>query len=163
TWTPEAAMPALPTPQQQASETLPAGKPRFFDLARDARRSMFLEVVEGGLFGIETLARLKTSLLLSSLFLTGLVSASYNGSGQIGAREGLAAEPTREDVAPGAAPLARPLPPRGNTRRCRYARCGAPHARRNARHAGRTWAACADLRSDPEIPMAGAGGEGCAA
>jgi len=81
TWTPETALPALPTPQQQASETLPAGKPRFFDLARDARRSMLLEVPEGGLYRIETLGRLKTSAHVSTPFLPGPASASDNGPG----------------------------------------------------------------------------------
>src|SRR5206468_412250 len=81
TWTPEAAQPALPTPQQQASETLPAGRPRFFDLARDARRSMLLEAPEGGLYRIETLGRLKTAAYVSTPFLPGLASASDNGPG----------------------------------------------------------------------------------
>src|SRR5262249_3918095 len=44
TWMPDATPPELPTPQPQASETLPAGKPRFFELVRNERLSMILEV-----------------------------------------------------------------------------------------------------------------------
>src|SRR5262245_50493632 len=81
TWTPDATPPELPTPQPQASETLPAGKPRFFELARNERRSMILEVQEGGLYRIETLGRLKTSAQVSTPFVPDLVSASDNGPG----------------------------------------------------------------------------------
>src|SRR5262249_62281337 len=80
-WMPDAALPELSTPQQQASETLPAGKLRFFDLARNERRSMILEVQEGGLYRIETLGRLKTSAQVSTPFVPDLASASDNGPG----------------------------------------------------------------------------------
>ncbi len=81
TWTPDAAPPGLPTPQPQASETLPAGKPRFFDLARNERRTLILEVQEGGLYRVETLGRLKTSAQVSTPFVPDLASASDNGPG----------------------------------------------------------------------------------
>jgi uncharacterized protein len=81
TWTPAAALLELPTPQQQVSETLPASQPRFFDLARDERRSMLLEVQEGGLYRVETLGRLQTALQVSTPFVPGLASASDNGPG----------------------------------------------------------------------------------
>jgi uncharacterized protein len=81
TWIPEAAPPEFPRLLQQASETLPAGQPRFFNLARDEQRSMLLEVREGGLYRIETLGRLQTSAQVSTPFLPGLASASDNGPG----------------------------------------------------------------------------------
>src|SRR5262249_62202384 len=52
-----------------------------FDLARGERRSMLLEVQEGGLYRVETLGRLKTAVQVSTPFVPGLASASDNGPG----------------------------------------------------------------------------------
>lgn len=81
TWTPEVILPELPTSRPQVSETLPAGKPRFFDLMRGEQRSMLLEVQEGGLYRIETRGRLQTSVRVSTPFVPNLAAATDNGPG----------------------------------------------------------------------------------
>ncbi|MBB3650065.1 hypothetical protein FHX14_006308 [Rhizobium sp. BK619] len=79
-WQPDAAAAqkiASPTP----ASPLIAGQPQFFDLAEDAQKSYRLEVAEGGLYRIETLGRLQTSLRLGTSFLPGLGEAADNGDG----------------------------------------------------------------------------------
>ncbi|MGE3536122.1 MAG: lysozyme inhibitor LprI family protein [Candidatus Tectimicrobiota bacterium] len=81
-WRPEVTRAAaLPTSQPQSSVTLVAGVPHFFDLAQEQSRSMLLDVTEGGLYRLETLGRLHTSLQLSTPFVPDLASASDNGPG----------------------------------------------------------------------------------
>ncbi|MDB5510538.1 MAG: hypothetical protein JWR08_21 [Enterovirga sp.] len=63
-------------------EALTAGAARFFDLARDAQTSFLLDVPEGGLYRVETLGRLKTSLTVATPFLPALSAAAANGAGQ---------------------------------------------------------------------------------
>jgi uncharacterized protein len=83
-WTPDTVLPELPRLRQQASDTLPAGQPRFFSLKRDEQRSMRLEVQAGGLYRVESLGRLKTSVQVSTPFLPDLASAADNGPGHNG-------------------------------------------------------------------------------
>jgi hypothetical protein len=61
--------PVAPPPMVEQLEAVSAGTPRFFDLARDAQKSFAVEVGEGGLYRVETLGRLRTSLTLATSFL----------------------------------------------------------------------------------------------
>jgi uncharacterized protein len=65
-----------------AREPLAAGTPRFLDLGRDRERSFALHVPEGGLYRVETLGRLRTSLALSTAFLPDIETAEASGAGQ---------------------------------------------------------------------------------
>lgn len=79
-WQPDAAAAqkiASPTP----ASPLIAGQPQFLDLGEDGQKSYRLEVAEGGLYRIETLGRLQTSLRLGTSFLPGLGEAADNGDG----------------------------------------------------------------------------------
>jgi uncharacterized protein len=71
-----------PSIQPQAPlEDIAAGAPRYFNLAKDAQRGFRLDVVNGGLYRVETLGRLKTSLSIATPFLPGLDNADNNGPG----------------------------------------------------------------------------------
>ncbi len=72
---------AAPPPPEQL-DRVAAGTPRFFDLARDAQKSFAVDVAEGGLYRVETLGRLKTSLTLATSFLPEIDKAEANGAGQ---------------------------------------------------------------------------------
>ncbi|MGA0596589.1 lysozyme inhibitor LprI family protein [Enterovirga sp. CN4-39] len=74
--------PVAPPPAAEQLEAVTAGTPRFFDLARDAQRSFAVDVKEGGLYRIETLGRLRTSLMLATSFLPRIDKAEANGAGQ---------------------------------------------------------------------------------
>lgn len=79
-WQPDAAAAqkiASPTP----ASPLIVGQSQFLDLAENAQKSYRLEVPEGGLYRIETLGRLQTSLSLGTSFLPGLGEAWDNGDG----------------------------------------------------------------------------------
>ncbi|HEY4250700.1 MAG TPA: hypothetical protein VGM87_05855 [Roseomonas sp.] len=67
-------LPALPA--------LAAGRPLFFDLARDQQRSFALSLPEGGLYRIETLGRLRTRGTLNTAFIAPLDEAAGNGVGE---------------------------------------------------------------------------------
>lgn len=64
-----------------ATPEIQAGRPFFFDLARGASVGLVLDVPEGGLYRIETLGRLKTSLRIATPFLPDLDRATANGAG----------------------------------------------------------------------------------
>ena len=75
-----------PTAASQSAPAIPAsplisGQRQFLDLAEDAQKSYRLDVAEGGLYRIETLGRLQTSLSLGTSFLPKLGQASDNGDG----------------------------------------------------------------------------------
>jgi uncharacterized protein len=78
------AAPPAPASAQQAAralETVPAGQPGYFDLAEGQRREFRLEAKEGGLYRIETLGRLNTSLSLGANFLPKIGEGADNGAG----------------------------------------------------------------------------------
>lgn len=78
------AAPPAPASAQQAAralETVAAGQPKFFDLAEGQRREFRLEAKEGGLYRIETLGRLNTSLSLGANFLPKIGEGADNGAG----------------------------------------------------------------------------------
>ncbi|MBX5199324.1 DUF1311 domain-containing protein [Rhizobium sp. NZLR10] len=79
-WQPDAAAAQKIAPQTPASPLI-GGRSQFLDLAENAQKSYRLEVAEGGLYRIETLGRLQTSLSLGTSFLPGLGEASDNGGG----------------------------------------------------------------------------------
>ena len=80
---PQTAVPAAAKLASLAPpEPIAAGTPRHFDLAKDESRSFQLGVAEGGLYRLETLGRLKTTLALATAFQPGLGSAEANGAGQ---------------------------------------------------------------------------------
>ncbi|NLS01362.1 DUF1311 domain-containing protein [Rhizobium sp. P38BS-XIX] len=58
-----------------------AGQRQFLDLAENAQKTYRLDVAEGGLYRVETLGRLQTSLSLGTSFLPQLGAASDNGDG----------------------------------------------------------------------------------
>ena len=62
-------------------EVLAAGKPHFFDLARDQQRDFLFDVPDGGLYRVETLGRLKTSATVATSFVSSLSTAADNGAG----------------------------------------------------------------------------------
>ncbi|MBR0667556.1 hypothetical protein GXW71_24580, partial [Roseomonas hellenica] len=73
----------LPTPRPlPALPALAAGRPLFFDLARDQARSFALTLPEGGLYRVETLGRLRTRGSLGTAFIAPLEEAVGNGTGQ---------------------------------------------------------------------------------
>jgi hypothetical protein len=73
----------LPTPRPlPALAALAAGRPLFFDLARDQARSFALTLPEGGLYRIETLGRLRTRGSIGTAFIAPLEEAAGNGTGQ---------------------------------------------------------------------------------
>jgi uncharacterized protein YecT (DUF1311 family) len=65
-----------------AAPVIQAGRPLFFDLARDEKKSFMVEVGEGGLYRVETLGRLQTKLALGTSFLPSLDKAEANGAGE---------------------------------------------------------------------------------
>lgn len=60
------------------------GKPAFFDLVRDETREVRFTVAQGGLYRVETLGRLHTSVKIGSAFLPGLAEGADNGPGHNG-------------------------------------------------------------------------------
>jgi uncharacterized protein len=75
----ESAAPSIAP--QAVRPALAAGKPNYFDLSRGQERSFDLTVAQGGLYRVETLGRLKTSLRAATAFLPNLASAADNGAG----------------------------------------------------------------------------------
>ena len=76
--------PAQPVRPRQPLQTIAAGAPLHFDLAEGQRREFRIEAKEGGLYRVETLGRLKTSLAIGTNFLPRLGSAEDNGAGHNG-------------------------------------------------------------------------------
>ena len=64
-----------------AVQPLQAAQPFFFDLKKGERRRFVLDAPVGGLYRVETLGRLKTSLDVATPYLPKLGSASDNGPG----------------------------------------------------------------------------------
>ncbi|RUM23295.1 DUF1311 domain-containing protein [Rhizobium vallis] len=79
-WQPDPAAAQESTPPTPASPLI-AGQRQFLDLAENEQKSYRLDVAEGGLYRIETLGRLQTSISLGTSFLPGLGEASDNGDG----------------------------------------------------------------------------------
>jgi hypothetical protein len=79
-WRPDPVAAGPSAPDVPASPLI-AGQRQFIDLGEDAQKSYRLEVAEGGLYRIETLGRLQTSLSLGTSFLPKLGQASDNGDG----------------------------------------------------------------------------------
>jgi hypothetical protein len=75
----DAPIPALAP--AAAMQPLQAAKPYFLDLHKDEPRRFVLDVPEGGLYRIETLGRLKTSVAVATPYLPNLGNASDNGPG----------------------------------------------------------------------------------
>ena len=73
--------PLPPLEPASAMQPLQAAQPYFFDLDKGGRRRFSLDVPEGGLYRVETLGRLKTSLDIATPYLPNLGSASDNGPG----------------------------------------------------------------------------------
>ncbi len=71
---------SLPDPSE--ADKVVADRPRFFDLGRDASKSFALDVPDGGLYRVETLGRLHTSLSIATDFLPNLDEAAANGAGE---------------------------------------------------------------------------------
>jgi hypothetical protein len=80
---PEAAVSAPPPAAAPApAAVLDPGRPRFFDLAADERRSFTLAVGQGGLYRVETLGRLKTEGWIGTPFIAEIDHQAANGRGQ---------------------------------------------------------------------------------
>ncbi|WP_267553761.1 lysozyme inhibitor LprI family protein [Rhizobium rhizogenes] len=79
-WQPDATAAKRSAPAAPAAPLI-AGQRQFLDLAEDMQKSYRLDVAEGGLYRIETLGRLQTSLSLGTSFLPKLGQASDNGDG----------------------------------------------------------------------------------
>ena len=78
-----AALPPIPAPPPPDKvQSIVAGTPVFFDLARGEARGFALTVPQGGLYRIETLGRLHTSGRLATPFIASLGAADANGTGQ---------------------------------------------------------------------------------
>jgi hypothetical protein len=83
-WHPPVAAANAPVPAVASSPAPPleAGRPRFFDLAEDERRSFAFAVGEGGLYRVETLGRLKTEGWIGTPFIAEIDHQGANGHGQ---------------------------------------------------------------------------------
>jgi hypothetical protein len=77
----EAEEPLPPLVPATALQPLQAAQPYFFDLKNRERRRFVLDAPEGGLYRVETLGRLKTSLDVATPYLPNLGTASDNGPG----------------------------------------------------------------------------------
>ena len=78
-----AALPPIPAPPPvDQVQSVQAGTPVFFDLARGEERGFGLNVPQGGLYRVETLGRLHTSGRLATPFIASLGDADANGTGQ---------------------------------------------------------------------------------
>jgi uncharacterized protein len=80
-WSANVRNQALLAKPQAALETIAAGEAKFFDLAEGHRREFRMEAKEGGLYRIETLGRLVTSLSVGTNFLPHVARAEDNGAG----------------------------------------------------------------------------------
>jgi hypothetical protein len=81
-WAKTEAEEPLPTlAPATAMQPLQAAQPFFFDLKKGERRRFVLDAPAGGLYRVETLGRLKTSLDVATPYLPKLGTASDNGPG----------------------------------------------------------------------------------
>jgi hypothetical protein len=69
------------TARQGPSATLVAGRPSFFDLARDEKREFRFDLPQGGLYRVETLGRLQTALAVGANFTPRIAEGENDGPG----------------------------------------------------------------------------------
>ncbi|WP_457796006.1 hypothetical protein [Methylocystis sp. S23] len=73
------------TPEPESKDTgrtrAAAGRPAFFDLKRDETKNLQFDVVQGGLYRIETLGRMKTALRIGAAVSPKLGEGEANGPG----------------------------------------------------------------------------------
>jgi hypothetical protein len=84
-WHPPAAAASAPPPAAAAPAPPPAleaGRPHFFDLAKDQQRSFAFAIPQGGLYRVETLGRLKTEGWIGNSFISEIDHETANGHGQ---------------------------------------------------------------------------------
>ncbi len=78
-----APKPSKPPPGR-APLTAAAGRPAYFDLARDETRELRFDVARGGLYRVETLGRLQTAIKIGAAISTNLGAGEDNGPGHNG-------------------------------------------------------------------------------
>ncbi|HEY8136332.1 MAG TPA: hypothetical protein VIF61_00735, partial [Methylocystis sp.] len=78
-----APKPSKPPPGR-APLVAPAGRPTYFDLARDETRELRFDVAQGGLYRVETLGRLQTAIKIGAAVSTNLGAGENNGPGHNG-------------------------------------------------------------------------------
>ncbi len=78
---PLVSMPEAPDGKEISKTRAAAGKPAFFDLARDETKSLKFDVAQGGLYRIETLGRMKTALRIGATISPKLGEGEANGPG----------------------------------------------------------------------------------
>ena len=61
-----------------------AGRPTYFDIARDETRELRFDVAQGGLYRVETLGRLQTAIKIGAAVSTNLGAGEDNGPGHNG-------------------------------------------------------------------------------
>ena len=78
-----APKPSKPPPGR-APLVAAAGRPTYFDLARDETRELRFDVAQGGLYRVETLGRLQTAIKIGAAVSTNLGAGENNGPGHNG-------------------------------------------------------------------------------
>ncbi|MGJ0391560.1 MAG: hypothetical protein ACR650_02175 [Methylocystis sp.] len=78
---PLVSMPDAPDGKEISKTRAAAGKPAFFDLARDETKSLKFDVAQGGLYRIETLGRMKAALRIGATISPKLGEGEANGPG----------------------------------------------------------------------------------
>lgn len=78
-----APKPSKPSPGR-APLVAAAGRPTYFDLARDETRELRFDVAQGGLYRVETLGRLQTAIKIGAAIATNLGAGENNGPGHNG-------------------------------------------------------------------------------
>ena len=71
-------------PPGRAPLAAAAGRPTYFDLARDETRELRFDVARGGLYRVETLGRLQTAIKIGAAVSTNLGEGENNGPGHNG-------------------------------------------------------------------------------
>jgi hypothetical protein len=72
---------AQDTGRERPIATIAAGRPSFFDLARDEKREFRFDLLQGGLYRLETLGRLQTALAVGANFTPRISEGEDNGPG----------------------------------------------------------------------------------
>ena len=79
---------AAPKPSKPSLGRAPlaaaAGRPTYFDIARDETRELRFDVAQGGLYRVETLGRLQTAIKIGAAVSTNLGAGEDNGPGHNG-------------------------------------------------------------------------------
>ena len=78
-----APKPSKPLPGR-APLVAAAGRPTYFDLARNETRELRFDVAQGGLYRVETLGRLQTAIKIGAAISTNLGAGENNGPGHNG-------------------------------------------------------------------------------